>query len=215
MVRAKVIDSHGTSNGLRVTDEGAANVVVHPHPPEGETVHVLPYRAYFADANGSNDMAVNGATNNVSFYIEGNPEFDIYIKSISVVIGDGGSPALNLFGALSALTNGVQWLYCSIINGEYELHDGIKTNLEFIRLGVDTGAVGTGSDAYLADVSGGGSEKSYLPTIDLHETYGMPYGIPLRRGTTDRLEFRVRDNLTGLTTFNAIAYGQRLNDLRG
>jgi hypothetical protein len=70
----------------------------------------------------------------------------IYIKSISLIIGDGGSPALNKYGALTALTNGVQWCLFSQENGLYELHDGIKTNLEFIRMGVDTGAIGTGSE---------------------------------------------------------------------
>jgi hypothetical protein len=62
----------------------------------------------------------------------------------------------------------------------------------------------------LADVSGGGTEKSYLPTIDLAESYGMTWGIRLRKSTTDSVTFRVNDNLTGLTTFNAIAYGIRL-----
>jgi hypothetical protein len=77
-------------------------------------------------------------------------------------------------------------------------------------MGVDTGAIGTGSDAYLADVSGGGTEKSYLPTIDLEETFGVRYGIRLRKGTTDKLTFKIRDDLTGLTTHNAIGYGIRI-----
>jgi hypothetical protein len=92
----------------------------------------------------------------------------------------------------------------------YELHDGIKTNLEFIRLGVDTAAIGDSTTAFLADVSGGGTEKSYLPTIDLQETFGLKYGIRLRKGTTDKLLFTVRDDLTGLLTHNAIAYGIRI-----
>ena len=93
--------------------------------------------------------------------------------------------------------------------GEYILHDGIKTNLEFVRLGVDTGAIGTGVDAYLADVSGGGTEKSYLPVINMTQTFGMTWGLRLRKGTTDRLEFNVRDAMAGLVTFNAIGYGIR------
>ena len=63
---------------------------------------------------------------------------------------------------------------------------------------------------YSTDVSGGGTERSYLPLINLETLYGPPYGIRLRKGTTDRLIFTVQDDLTGLTTHNAIAYGVRI-----
>jgi hypothetical protein len=208
-VKTQIIDGFGSGRKAKVDEFGEFNAVIHPHPPKGDTTDVLPFRSYFENV-GSNDMTVNGSTNSVDFSINAVDEYDIYIKSISVVIGDGGTPALNKFGALSALTNGVEWVYFNQFQGEYILHEGIKTNLEFIRLAVDTGAIGTGVDAYLADVSGGGTEKSYLPTIDLAESYGMTWGIRLRKSTTDKLIFRVADNLTGLTTFNAIAYGIRL-----
>lgn len=125
-------------------------------------------------------------------------------------IGDNGTPALNKFGALSALTNGVAFYWDTQTEPLYELHEGIKTNKEFIRIASDTGAIGTGTEAYLADVSGGGTEKSYLPNIDMEEIYGFNWGLRLRKGTLDKLIFRIQDNLTGLTTFNAIATGTRI-----
>jgi len=66
------------------------------------------------------------------------------------------------------------------------------------------------SEAFLADVSGGGTSKSYLPMIDMAETYGLPFGLRLKKGTTDKIFFRINDNLTGLDKFNAIAYGLRI-----
>jgi hypothetical protein len=200
-----------TGKGLKIGVDGQIDVMVHQHPPLDQTTIVLPYRSYFEDNSGDpNNMAVDGSSTNVSFEINASPDYDIWIKSISVVIGDGGTPALNKFGALSALTNGVSWLYVTDRTGEYTLHDGIQTNLEFIRIGVDTAGVGTGTDAFLADVSGGGTEKSYLPIIDMSETFGMPFGLKLVKGTNDKLVFKVRDDLTGLSTFNAIAYGIRI-----
>lgn len=154
--------------------------------------------------------SVNGSATSQDFYIKADEEYDLYIKYISVEIGDGGTPALNKFGELTALTNGVAFYWDTQSEPEYVLHQGIKTNKEFIRLGNDTGAIGTGVNAYLADVSGGGSEKSYFPRIDFEEGYGFMYGLHLRKGTNDRLVFRVRDDLTGLTTFNAIATGMRI-----
>jgi hypothetical protein len=66
----------------------------------------------------------------------------------------------------------------------------------------------TGTSVFLADVSGAG-EKAYLPKMDVVEQFGLPFGIKLRKGTTDRLVFRVRDALAGLLVFNIIAYACR------
>jgi hypothetical protein len=155
-------------------------------------------------------MGVDGSVNFVDFAITASADFDIFIKYITCEIGDGGTPALNKFGALSALTNGVAFYWDTQSEPLYELHEGIKTNKEFIRIASDTAAIGTGTEAFLADVSGGGAEKSYFPNIDMEEIYGFQWGLRLRKGTLDRLVFRVQDNLTGLSTFNAIATGTRI-----
>ena len=212
MIVAKIVGSDGKQ--LKVNGEGEVSVVIHQHPPIDEEIAALPFRQYFTDnggLTGSNDMTVNGTlATPQDFYISANPVYDIYIKYITVEIGDGGSPALNKFGALTALTNGVKFLWDTQTEPNYELHEGIKTNKEFIRIASDTGAIGTGTEAYLADVSGGGTEKSYLPNMDMKEIYGLPWGLRLRGGTLDKIIFRVQDNLTGLTTFNAIATGTRI-----
>tara|TARA_R110000803_G_scaffold12889_8_gene36532 strand:- start:1064 stop:1702 length:639 start_codon:yes stop_codon:yes gene_type:complete len=212
MIVAKIIGSDGQV--LKVNGEGEVAVVIHQHPPINEEVTALPFRQYFTDnggLTGSNDMTVNGTlVAPQDFYITANPIYDIYIKYITVEIGDGGSPALNKFGALTSLTNGVAFLWDTQTEPNYELHEGIKTNKEFIRIASDTGAIGTGTEAYLADVSGGGTEKSYLPNMDMKEIYGLPWGLRLRGGTLDKIIFRVQDNLSGLSTFNAIATGTRI-----
>ena len=46
--------------------------------------------------------------------------------------------------------------------------------------------------------------------MDMAEIYGLPWGLRLRKGSLDKLIFRVQDNLTGLSTFNAIATGTRI-----
>jgi hypothetical protein len=198
---------------LKINPEGDIGVTIHQHPPITETIIALPFRSYFTDdgtISGSNIMKVDGSVINADFYIKANENYDIFIKYITVEIGDGGSPALNKFGALSALTDGIAFYWDTQQEPLYVLHEGIKTNKEFIRISSDTGAIGTGIEAYLADVSGGGTEKSYLPNMDMAEIYGLQWGLRLRKGTNDRIIFRVRDNLTGLTTFNAIGTGTRI-----
>lgn len=210
MIDVKVSNGSGKPNKLEIGDDGEANVVIHSHPSLTDNTEVFPFREYFTNTASSIDMAVNGATAPLDFYISAQSDYDIFIKYISIVIGDSGTPALNKFGSLTALTNGVRWSWFNQTHGDYELHEGIKTNLEFIRIGGDTAGIGTGTDAFLADVSGGGTEKSYLPNIDISETFGMPYGLRLKKGSKDRLIFTINDNLSGLITFNAVCYGIRM-----
>jgi len=211
MISARIIDSNGKQ--LKMNKEGELSVVIQQHPPFDEEIIATPFRSYFTTdgtVSGTNAMDVDGSTNYVDYYIKASPNYDIYIKYITIEIGDGGTPSLNKFGALTALTNGVAFYWDTQEEPIYPLHEGIKTNKEFIRIASDTGAIGTGTDAYLADVSGGGTEKSYLPSMDLKEIYGLPWGLRLRKGSKDRLIFRVQDDLTGLSTFNAISTGTRV-----
>ena len=212
MISSILADGHGSENTLKINGEGEIGVVLHAHPPQDEVVEAYPFSQWFTDdglSTGSNDMRVNGSTTSQDFYIEGRQELDIYIKTISVQISDNGA-ALNKFAALAALTNGVSFLFANDALGEVTIQDEIKTNLDFIRLGLSTGAIGTGTDAYKADISGGGAD-TYLPTIDLSLTFGFPWGLRLIKGSNDKLIFRVNDDLsTGIDTFNIKGFGIQL-----
>jgi hypothetical protein len=53
-----------------------------------------------------------------------------------------------------------------------------------------------------------GSAEGYMASIDFDEIYNLRWGMRLRRTTTDCLKLTIRDDLsTGITEFNAIAYG--------
>lgn len=209
-IKFQFLDGFGSGKKAKVGEEGTLQVVNHGHPPQEETLFAIPFRQRFQNSSASSDMAVDGSSTNVSFSICAISARDVYVRSMSVIIGDGGSPALNKFGNLSALANGVEFTYVTQDDGTFIMHDGIKTNLEFVRLGVDTPAVGTGTDAFLADVSGGGTEKSYIPTIDFKETFGLPFGLKLRKGSLDCVTFTVKDDLSALTTFDIIGYGVQI-----
>jgi hypothetical protein len=154
-------------------------------------------------------MAVNGSSTTVEYWIPAADDADLYIKTISVQISDTGTVDLSKFGAESALANGVEFCHVSQDTGATIIHQGIDTNLEFIRLGLATAGHGDGTTAFQADVSGGGGTATYLPVIDLEQTFGYRFGLRLRKGTEDKLVFKVQDNLSGLATFNAIGYGIR------
>jgi hypothetical protein len=208
------ITDTGNDYIAKIGKEGTLQVVNHGHAPITQTIFSVPFRQYFTDdgtSAGSNDMIVDGSSTAADFYVKASTDEDTYIVTISVDLSDGGSPNMNKFGDLSALSNGVEVVYITQERGENVLHDGIKTNREFVRFGNETPPIGTGTDVFLADVSGAG-EKAYLPKMDVVEQFGLPFGLKLRKGTTDRIVFRVRDALAGLTVFNIIAYGNKIVD---
>ena len=205
------IKDNDTGSVAKITHEGVVNVVQHVHPPLGESIYPLPFRGRFLNGAVSN-MNVDGSVTNQDFSINASNDYDIYVKTIFVEIEDNGAPALNKFGAISGgLTNGVEWIFFNSDLGEYVLHEGLKTNKEFLSIGIDTVGVGTGVDAGLWDTSGGGTTKSYLPIIDIGEMNGMIYGIRLKRGSKDKIIFRIKDDISSIVSLTAVANGQRVS----
>ena len=213
MIPVQLTDGHGTGNKARVGQEGEVSVVVHPHPPRDENAFFgtpLPFRQYFTDdgySTGSNDMRVDGSTNNQTFCIQAEEEKDIYIGRISVVIADA-SASLNKFGNLTALANGIEFRWVSQDLGDTIIHEALKTNFDFVRLGGGSPAFGTTTNAFRASNVSGNSE-AYIPQVDFSEIFGLPWGIRLRKGTTDKLQFTIRDDVSGVDQFDTIGYGIR------
>lgn len=193
---------------LKINGEGEISVTVHTHPPLDESVALFPFSSYFEDS-GSNDMRVDGSSNPVCFCIESQEDKDIFIKTISVKISDAGAN-LDDFAAKSALTNGISFEYLTPDLGQIMIQDAIKTNLDFIRLGFSTAGIGSGSSAFKADLSGGGAD-TYLPVIDLTQTFGLPWGLRLSKGFKSKLSFWVNDDLSsGISEFNIKAFGTQI-----
>lgn len=210
MLKVVLLDGSGRGNKAKINGEGEVSVVVHPHPPKDEKITAKPFRQYFrlnGSLSGSNDMRVNGATTNQFFSILADQSEDIYIKTISVLIADA-TATLNKFGNLTALTNGIVFRWVTTDIGETIIHEGLKTNFNFIRLAQGQPAYGDGATAFQAANMSGTSE-GYLPVIDLEKVFGMQYGLRLRAGTNDKIEFVIRDDVSGVDEFNIIGYGIR------
>lgn len=199
-LKSKILSDDG-QYALRVFSEGEIGIVQHTHPPEKESRVGIPYRDYFTLnglPSGSTDMRVDGSSLPVDFYISGSPDYDRYIKFISIKLADPGARLQN-FGALAALTNGVEFSWNSQILGTSVIHDGIKDNLEFFRL--------SEMEPVITDLSGAGAD-SVIVQWDLAKIFGSPWGVKLGKATTDRLTFCVKDDLsTGLAEFNIIGHG--------
>lgn len=209
MLKNKIIDGYGTSNALKVNEEGTIGVVIHQHPPSTETIHALPYQSLFIDSVGSSDMRVAGTLAvPLCFEIKANPDFDIYIKTISIEIADAGA-TLSKFGNITALTNGVTLDWFTSSDGTIPISASLKSNWDFVRLAGGNPAFGDAAGSFRASNVIGASE-GYIPFIDIANVFGLTYGLQLRKGTNDSIIFSIKDDTTGVDSFNAIAYGLTL-----
>ena len=208
------IDAHirdpDTMRGLVINAEGAVGNVEHAHPSLDDQVDLLPFRVNFEQA-GNAQMA--GASGTLlapqEFSVNADPEFDTWIKTISTEITDT-NPSAASFGALDRLVNGVSFVWTSEGVGERVLAT-IRSNFELIRFGsTSTPAWGAGTNAFRITNAVGINDDSYLVSVDLNALLGFRWGLRLRKGTNDRILWRVQDDLDGLLSFTSICGGTQI-----
>jgi len=209
MIPVEIHDGYGSDKKLRLGVEGEVAVSMHSHPPKNEETPPLPFRKFMTlGGDGvTESMLVDGSATPQEFCILAEEEKDVFIKSLSVVIVDAGA-TLNEFGNLAALTNGVELSWITAQFGEEVISDSIKTNWEFMRLAGGNPPIGGGTDAFRANNVAGTSE-GYTPFIDFTVLFGIRYGLRLRAGTTDKLCFIIKDNISTMDQMDVIAYGFR------
>lgn len=194
---------------VNVTPEGNLTVAVDPAPAYGVAQKQRPFRQYLtADgtSTGSTDMAVDGSSTNVEFWVPANltEDKDRYITTLSWVIADAGAAA-NEFANVAALTNGCQLEYVDE-NGPVTIHEALQTNFDFVRLCAGTPAFGDTTNAMrMSNVSG--ASEAFIPVLDLTKIFGFPYGFRLAAGSRQKIVMRIRDDCTAPDQFDCIAYG--------
>lgn len=210
----KIIDGFGSGRHAKVDDGGYLRVQPSPFPPADDRDLQIIYRKFLTlNGNGTTtSMIVNGSVTPQNFYIEAEPDNDIYITSLSFLLADTAvTPVLAEFGDLAALTNGFR-LYYQDKNGDVDIADSIKTNFELIRLCQGQPSFGTGADAFFTEevTTAAGNQFAIIPTLFFNQVFGFQYGVRLLNGTQNKLILSVRDNLAGLDAFNVIAYGFKI-----
>lgn len=153
---------------------------------------------------GITNQAVDGSVTPQKFKIESEPDYDIYIQQITVVIADGAI-AHNTFGDLAQLSVGWDLIFHE---------DGIvtplvskaKTNGQVIIQSGLGAAFGTSADSFEL-VNYTGSTDACIATFPVHRF--VPGGLRIGRQSVDKIESVVNDNLTGLTEFLVYVYGHK------
>ena len=178
-----------------------------PYPPLDVPNKLLPFIGTLTiDGDGiTSNLTVDGSVTPVDAFI-GPPIFgDLYLTTANVLIADSGAISLNRFGSINGgLTNGVEF-FIETENERLDISVGLRTNFDFIRVGTLTVGTGGKTDAYqLASTDTSGND-GYNPVLDF--TKVSPLGIRLRADTQDKLGVIIRDDISGVATFNVIING--------
>ena len=218
-VKTQIVDGTGKGlfakvddyNCLWVRDLGIPPTTDPDNPGGFASSNIQTVYREFLTLNGAgvvSDARVAGSlASPILFSVLAETGFDIYVTSISFVVADANL-TLAQFGNIGTLTNGLN-LYYEDATGQINIGTNIKTNFELIRLSQGNPAWGDPTGAFIANNVVGGSE-AILPVLDFRRVFGVPYGIKLRANSTDKIVLEIRDNVTAVDQFDAIAYGTRV-----
>lgn len=207
--------SHLTNGkvGVRISDDDGAYEMEAPYPSVSEDNSVIFREFLTLNGNGiTSSMRVDGSVTNQDFYIQSVQDADIYITALSFYLG-AELVIIDLveFGNLPALTNGCQLLYQSSDVGTIIIADSIKSNFDLLNVCNVKPSFGSGAAAFEYSNATATVSEGYGPVLYFSEFGFGEDGVLLPAGTTDRLTFRIRDNLnvglSSISKFDVIAQG--------
>lgn len=200
---AKVEITNDTGKQAQVSDQGELHTISAAYPALGEQ-KVQPFRQYLTDdgtATGSTDMGIDGSVTNVDFYIRADTENDRYITSLNFLVGYASSGMPFEWADGTALTNGSR-LFFENRRGEHDIHSAIKSNEDMFRLAFNPIDANWEIRHVLQT-----NDYGYFISMDLTKM-GLPFGIKLDAGSSQRLICCIRDNAgTSALKFDVIGYG--------
>lgn len=200
-------DAQGSGIGARVNSLGAIKVNNQNIPDLTDPNNAIPITGFLVDANGSIDARVDGSVTPIDFSIKATQNSDIYLNALSFKLADANAQ-LNEWGSIGVLNVGFDLIYSTQDLGERILATGIRTSFDLIRLCQADPAFSQGVESFRASNVVAGAE-GYLPNLKF-ESFGLPFGIRLKRNTFDKLILRVNDNVTGVDAFDIFYYGTEI-----
>jgi hypothetical protein len=193
-----------SGSGVRVDDLGRIESVIAAYPAMLRESVLFPFSSFLKNSSDSSDMQVSASiASPQDFFVSADDEDDLYITKLTVTIADANA-VLNKFGNITALTNGCQLLFRRE-NGELiTLFDGLKSNFDFVRAGSITPAIGADATAFRAK-NVVGTAEGYVSRFEFQTPVSI--GLPMIKGTRQKIILRVRDDTTGVDQFDAYATG--------
>jgi hypothetical protein len=203
-VKSEIVDGLGTGVTANVTPQNALLVSVLPQSSKGippnDLSNLRQLREYLVDSGGSNDQRVDGSTTPVEFTVSAAASITKWVTGIKIVVE---STQLDLVsnefrrygsaGGATGLTNGI----------EIEaVQSGTVTSITAEPVRNMGRYLNWAENNYINLVGVGPGGADY---VNWEFTFTQP--IVLTEGSSDKVVFRVNDDLTSLTTHFTIARG--------
>ena len=202
-----------------VNDDGRLYEIDTVYPPITNDRQIILYVDDLTLNNDgvTTDMKVDGSVTTQEFSVNADKDFDIFINSVSFfiaaenVVTDLGEFA----GIVTPLTNGCQLIYENSDEGNIIIGDNLQTNYDLLRMCNMNPQFGLVSNAAFKIVQAfSNQDDGYLFILKFADYgYEQEYsgGIRLKAGTTDRLVFKIRDDLnltpSEISSFDGRVYG--------
>lgn len=208
-LKVEIADSQGNGKTAHVDSGHLLQVAVREgDPPPVSEPNKYRFLSQLAsstgDGTGTTNMKVDGSVTAQVFTIASSIDYDIRIMKIIIHIEDG-TVSHATFGALAALTNGID---VSVFEAGVETFL-VKAGKKFADLIEQTAAEkpwGDGATAFEL-LSTTGTEDSQILPMDIGAL--VPNGLRIGRGTEDKFQVEVNDDLSALTNFTVRAVGYR------
>ena len=207
--------AHAVGDGLGSGRQAAVNqsraLLVSATPPDLPPIGTKSRYRFFRGRAGTTGLDsgtlahnVNGSVTNQKFYIQSQADYDIYIQMV-VLLLIGSAPTHAQFGSLTALTNGYS-IYTIEAGVQTYLLDSVKTNGQmFLQAGFESPYGSTTNTNVFDNWTGTTDAFTVRMPLDRY----VPGGVRIGRGTNDRLECLVRDNLSTMTGFDVFFMGYK------
>jgi len=207
-----ITDGGGSGRNAIVDEGGYLRVQSSFIPPDDDRDLKVVYRNFLTlDGDGTtNSMLVDGSTTSQLFFIQGEPNNDIYITTISFFIqADGLTLGNDFAGNGTLLTNGCR-LYYEDKNGEINVGANLDSNFSFVRLCQGNAPFGNDTFAFIKNAG----VPAIFPNLNFKKVFGFNQGLKLLSGTNNKLILEINDDLsTGLGTnpaFNVLVFGFKI-----
>ncbi|MCH7759985.1 hypothetical protein IIA15_01070 [candidate division TA06 bacterium] len=193
----------------RIDNDGNLNVSIKGGAlePVGSQSKFIFFSALLGTTGGNSgitNMAVNGSSTPVKFFIGADPDHDIFLQTIQIVISDG-SLSHSKFGAISSLSVGWDLEVTEAGITDFLIEKAQSNGEVITRSGMVDWFGNSTSVSIIPNFSG--SDDALIVTIPAH--LFVPGGIRLGRGIVNEIFATVNDNLTSLASMEVRVFGYR------
>lgn len=198
-LKNNIIDGTGSGYKAKVNTEHALLVSTVPNdvPIVGTPNRHRYYSAKLANPTYGTNMVQDGSVTPIEFTINSNLDYDIHIMRFEVLISDG-TLSMSKFGALAALTNGLEVYVQEEGDITYIMQDA-TTNGEIITQ--------SGGVEYLLLTNYLSNSDAFIIIYNIGNY--IEQGLRIGRASENKIVCRVRDNVAGIDDLFIRVFGYK------